>query len=73
MAALPVSTERFRSEMKPSDTYFLMPRLVHYRWAELIVRAFAATPERRLIIIGDGPKHDRVNAAAAESANIDCI
>ena len=44
--------------------YFTASRWVPYKRIDLIVAAFRALPERRLVIAGDGPGRRRVRAAA---------
>ncbi|MFN0065894.1 MAG: glycosyltransferase [Chlamydiales bacterium] len=42
------------------DFYITISRLVPYKKVDLIVRAFATMPDRRLIVIGDGPEAKRL-------------
>lgn len=44
--------------------YFTMSRFVPYKRIDLIARAFAKLPDRKLIIAGDGPDAAKVRAAA---------
>lgn len=39
-------------------------RFVPYKRMDLIVRAFVGMPERKLVVIGDGPDREKVRAAA---------
>lgn len=50
--------------------YVTASRLVPYKRVDVIVRAFAALPERRLVVIGDGPDREKVRAAAGGAPNI---
>jgi len=52
------------------DYYFTMSRFVPYKRIDLIARAFAQLPERRLIIAGDGPDAAKVRAAAGPNVEV---
>jgi glycosyltransferase involved in cell wall biosynthesis len=45
--------------------YVTASRFVPYKRVDLIVRAFAAMPDRKLVVIGDGPDDAKVRAAGA--------
>jgi glycosyltransferase involved in cell wall biosynthesis len=45
-------------------------RFVPYRRIDLIARAFRALPQHPLLIVGDGPERNAVQAAAAGAPNI---
>lgn len=66
----PVDVDRFRPVDGKSDFYLLACRFVPYKRAEIIVEAFAQTPARRLVVVGDGPERERVRQAAKGAANI---
>lgn len=51
----PVNLDRFTLSVGREDFYVTMSRLVPYKRIPLIVEAFAAMPDRRLVVIGDGP------------------
>lgn len=52
----PVNLDRFVFADAPrEDFYITMSRMVPYKRIPLIVEAFAAMPNRRLVVIGDGP------------------
>lgn len=53
----PVDLSRFSLRDGPGDDdYLTVSRLVPYKRHDLMVEAFAAMPDRRLTIIGDGPQ-----------------
>ena len=52
------------------DLYVTASRQVPYKRIDRIVEAFRALPDRRLVVLGDGPQRDRVRAAAAGAPNI---
>ena len=66
----PVETDVFTPGGARGETYLVVSRHVAYKRVDLIAAAFAAMPERRLLIVGDGPAHRRVRAAAGGAANI---
>ena len=45
-------------------------RLVPYKRVDLIVEAFSKMPERRLIVIGDGPERKRIESLAGPNVSI---
>jgi glycosyltransferase involved in cell wall biosynthesis len=47
--------------------YVTASRWVPYKRVDLIVSAFSALPERRLIVVGDGPESARVREAAGRN------
>ncbi|MEA3110884.1 MAG: hypothetical protein QOG58_683 [Caballeronia sp.] len=52
------------------DFYITASRMVPYKRMDLIVKAFSQTPERRLIVIGDGPEMKRIAAVAGRNVTI---
>jgi len=60
----PVALERFRTGTQREPFYLTASRMVPYKRVDLIVRAFAQTPERRLVVIGDGPEMAKIAALA---------
>ena len=66
----PVDIARFQLNKKKDDYYLTASRMVPYKRMPLIVEAFAKMPERRLVVIGDGPDMDLVRAAAGANVEI---
>ena len=60
----PVDTEAFALHETKDDHYVTVSRLVPYKRIDVLVRAFAAMPDRELIVIGDGPDLGRLQAMA---------
>jgi glycosyltransferase involved in cell wall biosynthesis len=60
----PVALEAFTIGEKKADYYLTASRLVPYKKIDLIVRAFAQMPDRRLMVIGDGPDFEKIKAIA---------
>ena len=67
----PVDTERFGLVADKDDYYVTMSRLVPYKRVDLIVEAFAKMPNRRLVVVGDGPEMKRI--AALATPNVDLL
>lgn len=64
----PVHTDGFSISQGKQDFYLTASRLVPYKKIDLIVRAFAAMPQKQLIVIGDGPDYEKIKKNA--SANV---
>ncbi|MCD1430067.1 glycosyltransferase family 4 protein [Klebsiella pneumoniae] len=60
----PVDVESFNL-MEDKDNYYLTAsRLVPYKRVDLIVEAFGHMPEKKLLVIGDGPEMEKIKAKA---------
>ncbi|PLZ04268.1 glycosyl transferase family 1 [Burkholderia sp. WAC0059] len=66
----PVDIDGFALQTQKEDFYLTASRLVPYKKIDLIVEAFARTPSRRLVVIGDGPDMEKVRAKAAPNVEI---
>lgn len=66
----PVNLDRFTPGGEREDFYVTMSRMVPYKRIPLIVEAFRAMPDRRLVVIGDGPEMPAVRAAAGPNVTI---
>jgi glycosyltransferase involved in cell wall biosynthesis len=67
----PVDTEFFHPvEGEREDYYLAVSRLVPYKCTRLIIEAFAQLPERRLVVIGDGPELKWLKAAAGPNVQM---
>jgi glycosyltransferase involved in cell wall biosynthesis len=66
----PVDTRGFALQEQKQDYYFTASRMVPYKRMPMIVEAFAAMPDKRLIVIGDGPELDKAKAVAAHAPNV---
>ncbi len=60
----PVSTENFYLSEQKDDFYLTVSRLVPYKKIDLMIKAFASLPDRRLLVVGDGPEMQRLKAMA---------
>lgn len=66
----PVSLDRFRLHEKKEDYYLTASRLVPYKKVDMIVEAFASMPDKKLIVIGDGPEMAKVRDRAGPNVTI---
>lgn len=69
----PVDIQAFDFCAEKEDFYLTASRMVPYKRTDLIAEAFAAMPDKKLVIIGDGPQMDRVRAFADNAKNIDIL
>nr|WP_299240479.1 glycosyltransferase family 4 protein [uncultured Halomonas sp.] len=60
-------------EGERENFYLAASRLVPYKRLDLIVEAFLDMPERRLVIIGDGPERTRLTRLAKDADNIELL
>lgn len=66
----PVDTERFTPGFDKEGYYVTVSRLVPYKRVDLIAEAFARMPQRRLLIVGDGPERAKIAAKAAPNVEL---
>jgi glycosyltransferase involved in cell wall biosynthesis len=66
----PVDLANMKVSTQKEDFYVTASRMVPYKRIDLIVQAFSQTPERRLVVIGDGPEMKRIKAAAGDNVEI---
>lgn len=66
----PVDIDRFTVADRREDFYVTISRMVPYKRIPLIVDAFARMPDRRLVVIGDGPEMAAVRAVAGPNVTI---
>jgi glycosyltransferase involved in cell wall biosynthesis len=66
-----VAIEDFSIGREPrQDFYVTSSRMVPYKKINLIVEAFSRMPDRKLVVIGDGPQFNRVKALAGENVTL---
>ena len=63
----PVDTEYFSLCTSKDDYYVTASRMVPYKKIDLIVEAFAEMPDKKLIVIGDGPEKKKIRAKAKDN------
>ncbi|HZZ12309.1 MAG TPA: glycosyltransferase family 4 protein [Paraburkholderia sp.] len=66
----PVDVDAFSLCTDKEDFYLTASRMVPYKKIDLIVEAFARMPERKLVVIGDGPEMEKVRAKAGPNVEI---
>lgn len=67
----PVDTEFFHGADAPREDYYVTAsRLVPYKCTQLIIEAFAQLPDRKLIVIGDGPELKRLRGLAGRNVRM---
>ncbi len=66
----PVNVDGFDLKVEKEDFYLAASRQVPYKHINTIVRAFRSMPDRKLVVIGDGPDAARIRASAAGAPNI---
>jgi glycosyltransferase involved in cell wall biosynthesis len=66
----PVDTDEFQLNTQKEGFYVTVSRMVPYKKIDLIVEAFSGMPERKLIVIGDGPDMEKVRAKAGANVTI---
>ncbi|MBS0624620.1 MAG: glycosyltransferase [Verrucomicrobia bacterium] len=60
----PVETDSFPLFSKKEGYYLTASRMVPYKRMDLIVEAFSAMPDKRLIVIGSGPDEKKIREKA---------
>lgn len=63
----PVDTSRFSPAPTRGDHFVSVSRLVSYKRVDLIVDAFRQMPDKRLLVIGDGPELARLKSLASRN------
>lgn len=60
----PVNTSRFVPAGEKASFFLCASRLHFYKRVDVVVKAFAALPEQRLVVIGEGPERKALEAMA---------
>ncbi len=66
----PVAVDDFTCTEVKEDFYVTVSRLVHYKAVETLVEAFNLMPDKRLVVIGDGPMFSRLQAMAGPNVEL---
>jgi glycosyltransferase involved in cell wall biosynthesis len=66
----PVDTDSFLLETEKDDFYLTASRMVPYKKMALIVEAFTKMPDKKLIVIGDGPDFKRIEKMAGKNVTL---
>lgn len=65
----PVDVEHFACCTEKENFYLTASRFVPYKRIDLIVKAFAQMPDKKLVVIGDGPDEKKIKALV--TANVE--
>ena len=60
----PVDVSAFTLSQEKEDFYLTASRMVPYKKIDLIVESFSAMPDRKLVVIGDGPDFEKIKSKA---------
>jgi UDP-N-acetylmuramyl pentapeptide phosphotransferase/UDP-N-acetylglucosamine-1-phosphate transferase/glycosyltransferase involved in cell wall biosynthesis len=66
----PVDVDGFALEKNKDDYYLTASRMVPYKRIDLIVEAFSAMPDRKLIVVGEGPDFEKIQAKAGPNVKL---
>lgn len=66
----PVDVAKFTPRKDKEDFYLTASRLVPYKKIDLIVESFKDMPDKRLIVIGDGPEMAKVKSKAGSNVTL---
>ena len=66
----PVNVERFQPCYDKEDFYLTASRQVPYKRIDLIVEAFREMPDKKLVVIGDGPQFKKIQSLKAPNIEI---
>ncbi|MCD7092260.1 glycosyltransferase family 4 protein [Klebsiella quasipneumoniae subsp. quasipneumoniae] len=66
----PVDVNRFSISEKKDEYYLTASRLVPYKRIDLVVDAFAHLPDKKLVVIGDGPEMSKIRSKATKNIEI---
>ncbi|MDD2773175.1 MAG: glycosyltransferase [Elusimicrobiales bacterium] len=66
----PVDVNNFTINENKKDFYLAASRMVPYKKMDLIATAFSAMPDKKLVIIGDGPDFKKVKAASGGNVQL---
>ena len=65
-----VEVQDFRLVESKKDYYFTCSRLVPYKRIDLIVKAFSQMPDKKLIVIGDGPEMKKIKSFTTKNIEL---
>lgn len=66
----PVDVDKFEVIKEKQDYYFTASRMVPYKRIDLIVEAFSKMPDKKLIVIGDGPEMKKIQSKATDNIKL---
>lgn len=66
----PVDVSGFALREQKEDFYLTASRMVPYKRIDLIVEAFSQMPDKKLVVIGEGPDFDKVRRLAGPNVEL---
>jgi glycosyltransferase involved in cell wall biosynthesis len=66
----PVDTDRIPFQESKESFYLTVSRLVPYKKIDLLVEAFSQIPDKKLVVIGDGPEMKKIKQKAGKNIEI---
>lgn len=66
----PVDIEAYELCEEKEDFYLTASRMVPYKKVKLIVEAFNEMPDKRLVVIGDGPEYAKIKESAGSNITL---
>lgn len=66
----PVDVDHIPFRSKKEDFYIAVSRMVPYKKMDLIAEAFSELPDKKLIVIGDGPEMKKVKSKAKKNVEV---
>lgn len=66
----PVDIDRFTVAQTKGDFFLALSRLVPYKKTDLIVQAFTQMPDKKLVVIGDGPQMKILEELATDNIEL---
>lgn len=63
----PVDVDNFAIHTQKEDFYLTASRMVPYKKIDIIVEAFSKMPDKKLIVIGDGPEFAKIKSKASDN------
>ena len=66
----PVNTDFYELETNKEDFYVTASRMVPYKKIDLIVEAFSLLPDKKLIVIGEGPDLEKIKKKSAPNVEL---
>ena len=66
----PVDVSAFGLCERKEDFYLTASRMVPYKKIDLIVQAFSQMPDKKLVVIGDGPDFEKIKAHAGPNVTL---
>jgi len=66
----PVDTSQFKPSFAKEDFYLTASRFVPYKKIDIIVESFKHMPDKKLIVIGDGPDFKKIQNKASKNVEM---